>query len=87
MRYNKPFRYPLCGLKLIKLDDIKNLRFKKGNRDRVVSELLDSSLVEKGHEQVKTKRYAATDGNFLSHAHYGDPYFDFMRLLSKLTSY
>ena len=43
----------------------------------MVSELFDSSLVEKGHEQVKTKRYAATDGNFLSHAHYRDPYFEF----------
>ena len=70
--------------KLIKL---KIFDLKKGNRDRVVSELLDSSLVEKVHEQVKTKRNAATDGNFLSHAHYRDPYFDFMRLLSKLTSY
>ena len=49
---------------------LKIFDLKKGNRDRVVSELLDSSLVEKGHEQVKTKRYAATDGNFLSHAHY-----------------
>ena len=66
---------------------LKIFDLKKGNRDRVVSELLDSSLVEKGHEQVKTKRYAATDGNFLSHAHYRDPYFDFMRLLPKLTSY
>ena len=34
----------------------------------MISELLDSSLVEKGHEQMKTKRYAATDGNFLSYA-------------------
>ena len=59
---------------------LKIFDLKKGNRDRVVSELLDSSLVEKGHEQVKTKRYAATDGNFLSHAHYRDPYFDFRHL-------
>ena len=66
---------------------LKIFDLKKGNRDRVVSELLDSSLVEKVHEQVKTKRNAATDGNFLSHAHYRDPYFDFMRLISKLTSY
>ena len=49
---------------------LKIFDLKKGNRDRVLSELLDSSLVEKGHEQVKTKRYAATDGNFLTHAHY-----------------
>ena len=64
---------------------LKIFDLKKGNRDRVVSELLDSSLVEKGHEPVKTKRYAATDGNFLSHAHYRNPYFDFMHLLAKLT--
>ena len=66
---------------------LKIFDLKKGNRDRVVSELLDSSLLEKVHKQVKTKRNAATDGNFLSHAHYRDPYFDFMRLISKLTSY
>ena len=48
--------------KLIKLDDIKNLRFKKGNRS-------DSSLVKKEHEQVKIQRHAGTDGNFLSHAY------------------
>ena len=35
---------------------------------------------EKVHEQVKTKGYAATDGNFLSHAHHRDPYFDFRHL-------
>ena len=34
---------------------LKIFDLKKGNRDRVVSELLDSSLVEKVHEQVKTK--------------------------------
>ena len=56
---------------------LKIFDLKKGNRDRVVSELLDSSLLEKVHEQVKTKRNAATDRNFLSHAHYRDPYFDF----------
>ena len=61
--------------KLIKLDDIKNLRFKKGNRDRVVSKSSDSSLVKKEREQVKIKRYAGMDGNFLSHAHYRDPFF------------
>ena len=65
---------------------LKIFDLKKGNRDRVVSELLDSSLVEKGHEQVKTKRYAATDRNFLSYAHYRDPYFDFLCLPSKLIS-
>ena len=46
----------------------------------MVSELLDSSLVKKVREQVKTKGYAATDGNFLSNAHYRDPYFDFRHL-------
>ena len=56
---------------------LKIFDLKKGNRDRVVSDLLDSSLVEKRHEQVKTKRYSAMDGNFLSHAHYTDSYFDF----------
>ena len=66
---------------------LKIFDLKKGNRDRAVSELLDSSLVEKVHEQVKTKKYVATDGNFLSHAHYRDPNFNFMHLLSKLTSY
>ena len=35
------------------------------------------SLVKKEHKQVKIKRYAGMDGNFLSHAHYRDPYFDF----------
>ena len=40
------------------------------------------TLVKKAHEQVKTKGYAATDGNFLSHAHYRDPYFNFnMRVI------
>ena len=68
--YNKRSAY---NIKMI----LKIFDLKKENRDRVVSELLDSSLVEKGHEQVKIKRYAATDGNFLSHAHYRDPYFDF----------
>ena len=67
----------LASLTLETPSDQNHLAIKKGNRDRVVSELLDSSLVEKVHEQVKTKRYAATDGNFLSHAHYRDPYFDF----------
>ena len=37
-------------------------------------------MVEKVHEQVKTIRYAATDRNFLSHAHYRDPYFEFRHL-------
>ena len=59
--------------KLIKLDNIKNLDLKKGNRDRVVSKSSDSSLVKKEREQVKIKRYAGMDGNFLSHAHYRDP--------------
>ena len=40
-----------------------------------------SSLVKKGHKQVKIERYAGTDGNFLSHAHYRDPYFDFNHLI------
>ena len=35
--------------KLIKLDDIKNLRFKKG----IGIEWSDSSLVKKEHKQVK----------------------------------
>ena len=30
--------------------------------------------------------YAGTDGNFLSHAHYRDPYFDFIHLLTNFTS-
>ena len=42
--------------------------------------------MKKVHEQVKIKRYAGMDGNFLSYAHYGDPYFDFMYLLTKLIS-
>ena len=58
---------------------LKIFDLKKGHRDRVVSQLLDSSLVKKVHKQVKTKGYAATDGNFLSHAHYRDPYFDFRK--------
>ena len=33
---------------------------------------------EKEHEQVKINKYARKDGRFLSHAHYRDPYFDFM---------
>ena len=68
---------------------LKIFDLKKGNRDRVVSELFDSLLVVIGGKrtQVKTKRYAVTDRNFLSHAHYRNPYFDFMHLLSKLTSY
>ena len=53
---------------------LKIFNLKKGNRVQVVSELLNSSLVKKGHEQVKKKRYAATDGNFLSHALCRDPY-------------
>ena len=36
-----------------------------------------SSLVKEEHKQVKIKGYAGTDGNFLSHVHYRDPYFDF----------
>ena len=52
----------------------------------MVSLLLDSSLVKKAHERVKTKGNAATDGNFVSHVHYRDSYFDFMHLLAKLTS-
>ena len=56
---------------------LKIFDLKKGNRDRVGSYLSDSSLVKKGHEQVKIERYEGTDRNFLSHAHYRDPYFDF----------
>ena len=52
---------------------LKIFDFKKGNRDRVVSKSSDSSLVKKEREQVKIKRYAGMDGNFLSHAHYRDP--------------
>ena len=35
----------------------------------MVSLSSDSSLVKKEHKQVKTKRYAGMDGNFLSHAY------------------
>ena len=35
---------------------------------------------------MKITGYAGTDGNFLSHAHYRDLYFDFIHLLTKLTS-
>ena len=52
---------------------LKIFDLKKGNRDRVVSKPSDSSLVKKEREQVKIKRYAGMDGNFLSHAHYRDP--------------
>ena len=52
---------------------LKIFDLKKGNRDRVVSKSSDSSLVKKEREQVKIKRYAGMDGNFLSHAHYRDP--------------
>ena len=52
---------------------LKIFDLKKGNRDRVVSKSSDSSLVKKECEQVKIKRYAGMDGNFLSHAHYRDP--------------
>ena len=41
---------------------LKIFDLKKGNKDRVVSELLDSSLVEKVHKQVKIKRNAARTG-------------------------
>ena len=54
---------------------LKIFDLKKGNRDRVVSKPSDSSLVKKEREQVKIKRYAGMDGNFLSHAHYRDPFF------------
>ena len=54
---------------------LKIFDLKKGNRDRVVSKSSDSSLVKKEREQVKIKRYAGMDGNFLSHAHYRDPFF------------
>ena len=56
---------------------LKIFDLKKGNRDRVVSQSLDSSLVKKEHEQVKIERCIGTDRNFLSHAHYRDPYFGF----------
>ena len=55
---------------------LKIFDLKKGNRDRVVSKSSDSSLVKKEREQVKIKRYAGMDGNFLSHAHYRDPKLD-----------
>ena len=61
--------------KLIKLDNNKNLRFKK--RGIGIEWSANCSLVKKEHEQVKIKGYAGTDGNFLSHVHYRDPYFDF----------
>ena len=68
--------------KLIKLDDIKKIfDLKKGNRDRVVSKPSDSSLVKKEREQVKIKRYAGMDGNFLSHAHYRDPFHLFIQVI------
>ena len=38
--------------------------------------------MKKEHDQVKIKRYAGTEGNFLSHALYRDPCFDFMYLLT-----
>ena len=72
--------------KLIKLDDIKNLRFKKGKWGLSGQLIVRYFIVEKEHKQVKIKGYAGTDGNFLSHAHYRDPYFDFIHLLTKLTS-
>ena len=52
---------------------LKIFDLKKGNRDQVVSKSSYSSLVKKEREQVKIKRYAGMDGNFLSHAHYRDP--------------
>ena len=57
---------------------MKSLRFKRG----IGIEWSDSSLVKKEHDQVKIKRCAGTEGNFLFHAHYRDPYFDFMYLLT-----
>ena len=62
---------------------LKIFDLKKGNRDRVVmiSKSSDSSLVKKEREQVKIKRYAGMDGNFLSHAHYRDPFFSPMNYL------
>ena len=38
--------------------------------------------MKKEHEQVKINKYARKDGRFLSHAHYRDPYFDFIYLLT-----
>ena len=49
---------PQCGHKKPdKLDDSKNFQFKKGNRDRKVSQTPNSSLMKKEHEQVKIKRH------------------------------
>ena len=50
---------------LIKLDDIKIFTLKKG----IGIERSDISFVKKENEQVKDKRHAGTDGNFLYHAH------------------
>ena len=39
---------------------------------------LDSSLVKNDKNKLaKIKMFAGTNRNFLSHAHYTDPYFDF----------
>ena len=57
---------------------LKIFDFKKGYSyigiDWSANCYVDNSLVKKEHEQVKIKRYAGTDRNFLSHAHYRDPY-------------
>ena len=34
--------------------------------------------MKKECKQVKINKYARKDGRFLSHAHYRDPYFDFI---------
>ena len=62
---------PPCGLKkLTKLD----IRFKKGNRDH---QIRCSFVKNDTNKSVKIERFAGTNGDFLSHAHYRDPYFDF----------
>ena len=70
--------YSLKQLCIVVIIDDKNFQFKKGNRDRQGSLNSGYLLVKKEREQVKINNYAQKDGKFLSHAHYRDPYFDFM---------
>ena len=69
------------------IDDTKNFQFKKRNR---VNQTSDSSLMKKEYEQVKIKRDMDSQyGDLLSHAyaHYRDPYFDFMHLLTACVTF
>ena len=70
----------LWAKKLIKLDDIKIFNLKKG----IGIEWSANHQIVQTSEDQKVCRHRRKF--FLSHAHYKDPYFDFIHLLTKLTS-